>query len=286
MREFPVFVPYDREHLAGVVTLPDEEPEGLVLLATGTGAPRSHRFQLWTTVARRLADHGLASVRMDYLGIADSTGRVIERSLGELELRVHEASAVARFAMQAVGVDRLAVVGNCSGGLVVLGAAAQITESIGALCILPRVLQPSQMNRMVIGLRGSKAASVVRSNRLLLRLLGPLRGRKGRPRSMVQDGAAAVLARGRLMFVYSEQDTDAYNERSRMTIERMLAQLPETHRARFELRILPEGPLSGFESIPIQERVIDTVVDWAIDCFGTTGSLERKDLQGRAIPAL
>ena len=103
---------------------------------------------------------------------------------------------------------------------------------------------------------------------------------------MVQDGAAAVLARGRLMFVYSEQDTDAYNERSRTTIERMLAQLPETHRARFELRILPEGPLSGFESIPIQERVIDTVVDWAIDCFGTTRSLERKDLQGRAIPAL
>ena len=38
----------------------------------------------------------------------------------------------------------------------------------------------------------------------------------------------------------------------------MLAELPEKDRARFDLRILPVGPLSGFESLEVQGSVIDT----------------------------
>jgi dienelactone hydrolase len=287
MREFPIFVPYGGEHLAAVVTLPDDDPSGLVLLATGTGAPRSHRFQLWTQAARRLADQGLASVRMDYLGSGDSTGRVVERRLGELELRVAEASAVARFAMGAVGVDRLVAVGNCSGGLVVLGASAGIPESIGTICILPRVLQPTSVNRMVIGLRGSKLSSVVRSNRVLHKLADPLRGRKGKPRQVVRDWMQAMLSKGRLLFIYSLQDTDAYNEQSQAAIERILASLPAEQRERFELEVLPEGPLSGFETISIQHMTIDAVVDWAVRCFAQTsdGRNSGGGTERRRIPA-
>jgi pimeloyl-ACP methyl ester carboxylesterase len=270
MREFPLFVPFGREHLAAVATLPDEEPTGLVLLATGTGAPRSHRFQLWTTAARRLADQGLATVRMDYLGIGDSTGRVMDRNMGELGQRMDEAVAVARFAMRAMGTERLAVLGNCSGGLVVLGAAARLPTCIGTVCVLPRVLQPTGINRMVIGMRGSRLASMVRSNALLRRLLGPLKGRKGKARSLVRDSMGVVLEHGRLLFVYSKQDTDAYNERSRTQLKRILGALPAESRGRFELRILPDGPLAGFESIQVQRAVIDTVVDWMIGCFGLT----------------
>src|SRR2546426_8495657 len=39
VKEYPVFVPYGAEHLGAVVTLPEAEPAGLVLLVTGTGAP-------------------------------------------------------------------------------------------------------------------------------------------------------------------------------------------------------------------------------------------------------
>jgi alpha-beta hydrolase superfamily lysophospholipase len=72
MKEFPFFVPYEDQFLAGTLTVPDRDPEALVLLLAGTGAPRSHRFQLWTRTARGLAEHGLASVRLDYRGIGAS----------------------------------------------------------------------------------------------------------------------------------------------------------------------------------------------------------------------
>jgi pimeloyl-ACP methyl ester carboxylesterase len=268
MRQFPVFVPYGEDFLSAVVTLPEEEPAGLVLLATGTGAPRSHRFQLWARVAARLTDAGLASVRMDYLGIGDSTGRIEERHMSSLELRTKEAMAVARFTLDATGVEHLAVMGNCSGGLVVLGAAARMPECIGAVCILPRLLQPTSVNRMVIGMRGSKVASLVRSTPFLRRLLSPLKGRKGKLREAVRDAFLALLGRGRLLFVYSEDDTDAYNEQSLAKIDQMLAKLPADRRDAFDLQVLKEGPLSGFESLEVQRRVVELSAEWLASCFG------------------
>jgi dienelactone hydrolase len=267
VREFPVFVPHAGEHLGAVVTVPDEDPAGLVLLTTGTGAPRSHRFQLWTNVARRLADRGLASVRMEYLGIGDSTGRIAERRMGELDLRIDEAEAVARFAQQAVGTERLSAVGNCSGGLVALGAATRLPGFAGTICILPRVLQPTKVNQVVIGMRKSKMATMARSSSLLRPIVRALRGRKGKPRSLIQERMAAALSRGKLLFVYSENDTDAFNEQSRKQIDRILSQLPADHRSRFELKVFPGGPISGFESLQIQRDVIDLAVDWTAGCF-------------------
>jgi dienelactone hydrolase len=269
MREFPVFVPHGPEHLAAVVTVPDGPPRGLVLLVTGTGAPRSHRFQLWTRVCRRLAQDGLASARMDYFGSGDSTGRVVERRMGQLELRIDEASAVARFALEALGMNRLATMGNCSGGLVAMGVAARSPSSVGTVCILPRVLQPNRVNQVVIGLRGSWAASVVRSSRFLRRLTQPLRGRKGKPRSVVQEWFGTVLARGPLLFVYSKKDADAYNEESMAQIRRMLGPLPREQRDRLDVQVLEDGPLSGFESLEIQRQVIDIVAGFAASCFPT-----------------
>ena len=267
MREFPVFVPHGGEHLGAVVTVPDDDPAGLVLMTTGTGAPRSHRFQLWTNVARRLADRGLASVRMEYLGIGDSTGRIAERRMGELDLRIDEAEAVARFAQKAVGTDRLAAIGNCSGGLVALGAAVRIPGFVGTICILPRVLQPTKVNQVVIGMRKSKMAALAKSSPLLRPVVRALRGRKGKPRSVIAERMALALSRGKLLFVYSERDTDAFNEQSRKQIERILGQLPKDHQGRFELKVFPGGPISGFESLQTQTDVIDLAVDWMSGCF-------------------
>ena len=40
--------------VARVVAVPDGAPRGLVLLSTGLGGSRSHRYQLWAIAARRL----------------------------------------------------------------------------------------------------------------------------------------------------------------------------------------------------------------------------------------
>ena len=76
MTEYPVFVPWRGGHLAAVVALPERPVRGLVVLSTGTGAPRSHRHQVWAVAAERLAAGGFASVRWEYPGLHDSTGSV------------------------------------------------------------------------------------------------------------------------------------------------------------------------------------------------------------------
>ena len=151
MNEYPVFVPYGNEHLAATLTLPDNDPEALVLLLAGTGAPRSHRFQLWTRTARALADQGLASVRMDYRGIGDSRGRMAQPVLGDQ--RLDQAVTTARFAMRACDVDRLAVIGNCLGGIVGLGVTARVPECEAAILIRPRLVYMSNVSRAAVGAR-------------------------------------------------------------------------------------------------------------------------------------
>jgi pimeloyl-ACP methyl ester carboxylesterase len=276
MKEYPVFVPFEGEALASVVTVPDGDPQGLVLLVTGTGAPRSHRFQLWARVARGLAEHGVASVRMDRLGIGDSGGRLPESTFGQPPKE--QALAVARFAMRAVGVDRFAVAGNCSGSAVAMAVAADAPECAGAVCILPRLLEPSGVNRMVIDARHSGLADMVRRNRLLRALTKPVRGRKGRPTELVRVSMPQALAHGRLLFIFSREDTDSFNDKSVNTLTRVTRSLSTSHRDRFEVRILPHGPLTGFESVEAQQVVLDALVGWLPGCFPTPArSAQRAD---------
>jgi pimeloyl-ACP methyl ester carboxylesterase len=268
LREFPVFIPHEEEHLGAIATVPDGEPRAMILLLTGTGAPRSHRFQMWTKAARSLAENGIASLRLDYLGIGDSTGESDEVPLDEDA--VGQMLSAVRFGTRAVGTDRVGVVGNCSGALTALYLASVLPNCEGAICILPRVLEPSSVNKIVIGARGSKLARIVRSNRLLRRMANRFRGRKGKLRSSVGDAFRKTLSHGSMLFVYSEQDTDAYSAETVEVIDRMVASLPEQARRRFELRVLPNGPLSGFEALEIQQEVIETVVGWCTTCFGGT----------------
>lgn len=267
MKEFPVFVPDGADHFGAVITVPDSEPKGLVLLLTGTGAARSHRFQLWTRVARALSEQGLAVARLDYEGVGDSTGGI--REIG-LTLTQREAMAVLAFARRAIPVDQVAVVGNCSGAIAALGVAAQTPDCIGSVCILTRLLMPSTVNRIVISRRGSRLASFVRSNPLLHRVSQPFRGRRGKPSENVTISFHRALGHSRLFFLYGEEDTDAYNPKVKDSLNRLLGHHSAEERARFELQVLPGGSLSGFESLETQRLTIDTVVGWLTSCFGIT----------------
>jgi pimeloyl-ACP methyl ester carboxylesterase len=270
VKEHPFFVAYDGEHLAATLTVPDEDAQAVVLLLAGTGAPRSHRFQLWTRTARALADRGLASVRVDYRGIGDSGGRVIQPVLGDQ--RTEQAMAAARFGMQACGVDRLAVIGNCSGGVVGLGVTAQMPEVEAAILILPRLVQMSSVGRAALDARKSRWAGIVRRNRLL-RKVAHTTMKTGRdvPSPPVAASFLPALEHARLLFVYSEHDRDPYVGKSRRLLAQMIAKLPPERRSRVESTLIDEGPLSGFESREVQERVISEVVDWTTASLGLIG---------------
>jgi alpha/beta superfamily hydrolase len=258
VNEYALFVPHETDHLATVLTLPDEEPSALVLLVTGTGAPRSHRFQLWTRLARCLAERGFASVRMEYRGIGDSSGRLDRPSMGDR--RLEQALAVAQFGMRATGTSRFGVAGNCSGGIVALGVAAADSACQSAVCILPRIVQLGKVNQAVIGARRSRLARAVRSRAKLDKLVRrSLTATRDAPSPAVKEAIGPALDHARVLFIYSERDRDPYVGKSVRMLGQLAPKLSPERRSRLELMTTTEGPLHGFESLSAQEFVIDTV---------------------------
>jgi pimeloyl-ACP methyl ester carboxylesterase len=264
---FPVFIPYGEERLATVLATPDGDAAGLVVLLQGTGAPRSHRFQLWTRAARVLAECGLASVRLDYRGIGDSTGRALQPQLGDQ--RIEQALEVTGFALRTLGVDRVGVVGNCSGGIVGLGLAGGVPECRGAVLILPRLVELGGLTRVHMGARKMKMASLVRSHPLMRRVVQrTARGQKDLPSAPVRLHFLPAVDRSPLLFIYSEKDREPYVAKSIRLLRRMVDELPPGRRERVELRISAEGPLAGFESLSAQDWIIEESVTWLADRLG------------------
>jgi pimeloyl-ACP methyl ester carboxylesterase len=133
LNEYPIFVPHDGEHLAAIICVPDHQPKSLVLCIQGLGAPRSHRYGLWTWTARRLADHGIASIRFDYPQVGDSTG-TFEAELDSPP--VAEARSVVDLARKVLGVEKYGVIGNCLGLLAGYELAMQDADCISLVCLL------------------------------------------------------------------------------------------------------------------------------------------------------
>jgi pimeloyl-ACP methyl ester carboxylesterase len=266
MRNYPVFIPYGKDRLAAVLTVPDGEPRGLVLLLTGGSAARSHRFKVWTRTAEQLAsEHDLASVRMDYRGTGDSTGALRQWKMSEMP--VDQALEVLRFAQVAAGVRRVAVVGNCMGARLALEVALRVPECVGTLCIRTPILGPGAAGKLLEKVkRGPLAISVRRDGFLRQVVARRLLKRKKRSSAWVRRPVARTLEQGHLLFLYSEQDF-TFNEQVRRELDEMASRLRPKQRARYELRVLSGGWLKGFESLDIQTRVIDAVVDWMGDRF-------------------
>jgi dienelactone hydrolase len=123
-KEYPVFVPVGDHHIAAVVSIPRGGPRGVVVFTTGAGgALRSQRFRLWTRTARGLAERGIASVRMEYAGVGESTGTP---SIGFRNLPVDDVVAIAEFAMSVTGTGTLGLCGNCAGARTALRAVSSL----------------------------------------------------------------------------------------------------------------------------------------------------------------
>ena len=76
MRQFPVFVDWRAGHVAAVVTVPDADPEGIVISLAGTGRHNVIGSTMCAQLSQRVVAKGLASVRLDYAGVGDSPGLV------------------------------------------------------------------------------------------------------------------------------------------------------------------------------------------------------------------
>jgi pimeloyl-ACP methyl ester carboxylesterase len=288
--EEPLFIPYEGHHLGAILTSPASTPRGMVLLMTGYGAPRSHRFQMWTRAARRLAaEHNLAVLRYEFVGMGDSTGTVLRWGWREGIEATAQGLAAAEVGLGMLGVDRYVAAGNCIGAAVALGLAAQRPECIGGAAWLMHVFLPRNPSDLTRKLRTSKAASLIRKNRVLKqRISQKLQGWASSTPPEFEQALVHGLDKAELMFVYGENDF-AWSPQVKAEFQRIVSRLPADARSRFNLRIVPGERLSGFESIHQQDMTIDTLVRWTSDVFrsdsgDTDGSLEDRTLQPRMGP--
>jgi hypothetical protein len=83
--------------------------------------------------------------------------------------------------------------------------------------------------------------------------------------------ALAHLERVPIAFLYGTPPfDDHYSRQAREVLDSSLAGLSDAARARFELELLPWGPLSTFDILPPadQDAVLDVVVPLACTPFG------------------
>jgi pimeloyl-ACP methyl ester carboxylesterase len=277
-REFPVFVPWREEHLAAVIAVPEGTPRGLVVLSTGLGAPRSHRYQVWAKASDELARSGVASIRWEYRGMHDSSGSLIQISTAEVPMEQNRT--VAEFAQRALGVSKVVGVGNCYGAQVALGMAADQEDCLGAICILPEGVEPGRLSSALRRAGGRKVACFLRSHRALHRLLGPIRRINVRARRALSGALPRALARTSVLFLYDRDGLDE-GPTDFSKIKVIIDRLPQAHRARCELRVIADGGLDRFGSIETQAAAIQAIVGWAGERF----AIAEADAEVEAVPA-
>lgn len=257
MNAHPVFVPVAGGHVAAVITLPEGAARGVVLLLAGTGRHNVIGSTLSASLSVELARRGFASARLDYGGVGDSPGLVERWSPSDSGAASEQARAVLSVAREAAGVERFAEVGTCYGSRVALGLVAE-PGCVGAICLAPPILDFGGVASAGRSLRQRRlAARLVSSSTARRLLLRPVR-RVLQARRPAPHVVAALrhLDRARVTFLYGERRPreDHYSRRALETIESTVAGLPAEQRGRFELTLLPGGPLTTFDGLPPDEQ--------------------------------
>ena len=273
-KEYPVFVPVGDHHTAAIVTIPESDPRGVVVFTTGGGgALRSQRFRLWTRAARGLAEQGVASVRMEYPGVGDSTG-THRTGLAWEKLPVEDVVAVAEFAMSVVGTDHLGLCGNCAGARASIRAADSLPtcKSLALFWLKPLTSTDRSTQK---GLR-----PVVR---VLRRAPGPVRRVLARAywrrqsRGSLGAGVADTLRRaavGRDLLLIETQSALAGQ------IPAVMKELQGSADGnRIELRRFESTSMQAFQSLSEQEITVSAVIEWFGASFQDGAPTRRGNLE-------
>jgi alpha/beta superfamily hydrolase len=255
--EYPVFVPVGDHQTAAIVTVPEGNPRGVVVFTTGGGgALRSQRFRLWTKAARGLAERGVASVRMEYPGVGDSTGthRV---GLGWAKLPVEDLVAVSEFAMSVTGTEDLGLCGNCAGARSSIRAVASLPtcRSLALFWLKPLASTDRATHhrlRSAVRLMRHAPAPVKRA---LAKAYWKRQSRTG-----LGAGVGETLrkaAEGRDLLLIETQSALAGE------IPKVMQELQRSSNGhRIELRRFESTSMQAFESVSEQEITVDAVIEW------------------------
>lgn len=195
-REIPVFFTAGGESLFGIVAEPatGAGTTGVVIVSGGlTGTSTVGRNQLYVWLARQLAADGFPSIRFDYHGMGESTGRLDEFRLDTEEPFVDDILAAAH-CLRGHGVERIVLLGKCFGSRMALAATGQIGELDGVVLIGPPVRDFGKGERTVVRL-----ATELTARQWLQRALRPETVRNLADKRRRTDYRRAAVAKGRAM---------------------------------------------------------------------------------------
>lgn len=143
MTRFPILVPHASEELVGTLHLDPDAPRGRVgvLLLNAGPAPRAGNSDLSVHLADRLAGLGVPCVRLDLVGLGDSTGvspPTIDLYWREVLTGRNDAAIVTAVhaLRQRLGVESLVVGGLCAGAVSAIQAASVEPEGVSGLLLL------------------------------------------------------------------------------------------------------------------------------------------------------
>ena len=97
-----------------------------LLFLHGWAGYRIGPHQMFTKMARRAAGAGFPSLRFDFRGRGDSEGDPMAANLATM---ISDSQVAARVLQEQAGVERISLVGVCSGGEVAFGAGVTIPEA-------------------------------------------------------------------------------------------------------------------------------------------------------------
>jgi hypothetical protein len=206
---------------------------------------------MYTKVARGLAERGIASVRVDWEGVGDSTGRA---RFSFHALPVEDVIKVARFALDATGTNAFGMAGNCGGARTTLMALPTFPEARTAVLVMLKPLTGTRSQKPSVKKAKLVVKRIPRVGMMVKRAYWSLRWRKANP---VLEGIRALPQHTDLLFL----------EASTVKVGRLpqfvqSLQSKNGHRRRLEMRELPGGSSRAFHSLERQDFVVDSLVEW------------------------
>ncbi len=253
-------MPFGDEHLAAILTLPESIPRGLVVLLQGAAAtPRSARNQAWTIAARRLAAADIASVRMDYPGVGDSTG------VPSFEIKAwnrEQALKVTRVALDALQVEKFAVVGQCIGVRTALEVGGRVEGCVGAACNLVWPLGPLMevwSKRRFRDVRRILAQRIPALHRIMRRVMGATR--TGQSLRFLPELTQILRSGGHVLFMHGGPEES--DRRLRDGAVNLMDEVGSDAGQRLQILPLQAEAPYGTGPLVAQDQAIDAIVAWA-----------------------
>lgn len=287
--EVPAFFPAGEETLFGIFTRPTVDPLGVAAIALpGGGGTRlsTNRNRVWVRLCRRLAGLGYHSLRCDYHGAGESTGR--EESLRLDRPFIPDVEGAVRWVGEQ-GLSEFVLIGSCFGARTALSYAARV-PGVRALVLIStpvrdyeegeatvtrlahewsmwRYIRRSVGPRTLKGLfdrdRRRTYAKVARAK---LRVLSATRrGRSARSgvaevNANFLDPLSSVLEREvPVLFIHGEGDP-IHREFDQERAGR-LGQVLNRGSRLVDVWTVPD-PVHGFTTVRAQDAVVDLTVDW------------------------